>query len=230
MSTPLRIYICVLVSLPRSLLSLSAHLTYLLFQLFKMVLPVIAIVAPGAMGAAVAKRFTTAGLTVLTHLHGRSPASHKRARDAGMQDASLSDIAQRANWVLSILPPSDAFGFAQKFREAHTTLDAGLKSAKIAFADCNAVNPETVKRIASLFTSTSIGFIDAGIIGGPPSDGYDPVFYASVHPQDDQLLTEFEGLNAYGLKVSPLRGEGAGIGDASALKMSYAVRLCIYFV
>lgn len=182
----------------------------------------IAVIAPGAMGAAVAKRFTSAGLTVLTHLSGRSPSSRKRAEDAGMQDASLADIALRADWVLSILPPSEAFAFAQAFLAAAQSEDA--KQQKIVFADCNAVNPDTVKRIAGLFEGSSIGFVDAGIIGGPPHDGYDPVFYASVDPRDDALLTEFEALSEWGLKVSPLRGEGAGAGDASALKMSYAVR------
>ncbi|TCD60772.1 hypothetical protein EIP91_009529 [Steccherinum ochraceum] len=202
---------------------LNVHLT--LFPLFynsdEMVLPVIAIIAPGAMGAAVAKRLTTAGLTVLTHLEGRSPATRKRALDAGMQDSSLPDIAARARWILSILPPSDAFGFAQKFKSAHSELKEQA-SAKIVFADCNAISPETVKRIAGLFAGTPIGFIDAGIIGGPPHEGYDPVFYTSVDRQDDHLLTEFESLKAYGLNVSAMRGEGAGIGDASALKMSYA--------
>ncbi|KAH8068003.1 hypothetical protein BXZ70DRAFT_68773, partial [Cristinia sonorae] len=181
-----------------------------------MSLPILAVVAPGAMGAAVAKRFTTAGLTVLTYLEGRSPATRKRAHDAGMQDASLSDIAQRANWVLSILPPSDAFSFAQKFKDTHDA-HVGTTSGKIVFADCNAVNPDTVKRIAALFSGSPIGFVDAGIIGGPPQNDYNPVFYASVDPKDDALLTEFEGLSEYGLKVSALRGEGAGVGDASAL-------------
>lgn len=186
-------------------------------------LPIIAIIAPGAMGAAVAKRLTTAGLTVLTNLTNRSPATRKRAQDAGMQDASLVDIARRARWVLSILPPSEALGFAEKFREAYDGAEA-KEERKIVFADCNAVNPETVKRIAALFAGSPIGFVDAGIIGGPPQEGYDPVFYASVDPQHDHLLNEFRALSEYGLKVSPLRGEGAGIGDASALKMSYAVR------
>ena len=108
-----------------------------------MTLPIVAVVAPGAMGAAVGKRLVTAGLTVLTHLEGRSPASRKRAHDAGMQDASLADIARMASWVLSILPPSDALGFAQKFRDIHTQLACTTTLSKITFADCNAVNSDT---------------------------------------------------------------------------------------
>ena len=147
--------------------------------------PVLAVVASGAMGAAVGHRLTRAGLTVLTNLDGRSNATRERARAAGMEDASLGDIAGRANWVLSILPPSEAYAFAQRFRDAH----AGNAATRgLAFADCNAVNPETAKRIASVFSGTPIKFIDAGIIGGPPRDGYDPVFYASASPEDAQTL------------------------------------------
>ncbi|KAG2358933.1 6-phosphogluconate dehydrogenase, partial [Suillus spraguei] len=65
-----------------------------------------------------------------------------------------------------------------------------------------------------------IRFVDAGIIGGPPKGDYNPTFYASA--EDVKLLDEFTALSKYGLKVSPLKGEGVGVGDASALKMSYA--------
>ncbi|KAI0077775.1 6-phosphogluconate dehydrogenase C-terminal domain-like protein [Panus rudis PR-1116 ss-1] len=186
-------------------------------------LPILGIVAPGSMGSAVAKRLTTAGLTVLTNLDGRLPASRSRAHDAGMRDVPLSELASQSNWILSILPPSEAYSFAQKFKDAylqhHQTTNSGHP---LAFADCNAVNPATVKRISALFTDTPIKFIDAGIIGGPPKGDYDPVFYASADPADVKTLEEFEGLKKYGLNVKVLKGEGAGVGDASALKMSYA--------
>ena len=193
-------------------------------------LPVLAVVAAGAMGSAVGRRLTRAGLTVLTNLDGRSPATRERAADAGMQDASLADIATRAHWVLSILPPSEAYAFAQKFRDAHrdaaATSGSSTGGRSLAFADCNAVNPETAKRIAALFAGTTIRFVDAGIIGGPPKEGYDPVFYVSANAGDEDVLAGFASLKTYGLNVSLLTGEGAGVGDASALKMSYAVSGC----
>lgn len=185
-----------------------------------MALPTLAIVAPGAMGAAVGRRLTAAGLTVLTNLDGRSAATRSRAEQAGLKDASLADIASNSNWVLSILPPGEAYNFAKRFRDAHA---AAAANRALAFADCNAVNPETVKQISALFSGTPIKFIDAGIIGGPPQGDFDPVFYASSAPEDDSILDELSALSKYGLKVKPLRGEGANVGDASALKMSYAV-------
>ncbi|TCD60246.1 hypothetical protein EIP91_010510 [Steccherinum ochraceum] len=132
----------------------------------------IAIISPGAMGSAIAKRLTTSNLTVLTTLTHRSEATRLRARDAGMQDVTLSDIARRARWVLSILPPSSALAFAQQFRDEYMALQDGereqARSEKIAFVDCNAVNPETVKKIGAVFQGTPIIFIDAAIIGFPP--------------------------------------------------------------
>ena len=182
--------------------------------------PTIAVIAPGAMGAAVASRFTKAGCTVLTTLLGRSASTVERAKKAGMQDASLGDIARRADWVLSIIPPSSALAFAEQFKKAYETSGG---NPKLSFADCNAVSPDTVKSIARVFDGSNIRFVDASIIGGPPTDGYDPAFYASAAPEDADILDGFVGLSAWGLRAIALKGEGAGVGDASALKMSYAV-------
>ncbi|KAI0743451.1 6-phosphogluconate dehydrogenase C-terminal domain-like protein [Daedaleopsis nitida] len=183
--------------------------------------PTIAIVAPGIMGAAVAHRFTKSGCTVLTPLAGRSRATVERAKAAGMQDASLPEIAQRAEWVLSILPPSSALALAESFSKAHRESAASTDKA-LTFVDCNAISPGTAKRVARVFDGSPVRFLDAGIVGGPPKDGYDPAFYASADPANADLLDAFVALGKFGLRVVPLRGEGAGIGDASALKMSYA--------
>ncbi|KIK39187.1 hypothetical protein CY34DRAFT_808571 [Suillus luteus UH-Slu-Lm8-n1] len=181
--------------------------------------PRLAVVAAGAMGSAVAKRLTSAGCTVYTNLDGRSEATRKRAQDAGMIDLSIDELVLKSDWILSILPPKDALSFAEKIQEVAAKHENALSSPR-TFVDCNAVNPETVKRIAALFAGKSIEFVDAGIIGGPPEGDRDPTFYASA--EDVRILDEFTTLSEYGLKISPLKGEGVGIGDASALKMSYA--------
>lgn len=182
----------------------------------------VAVVAAGEMGAAVAARLVKHGLSVYTTLEGRSNATRKRAADAGIQDVPFDELASRAEWVLSILPPSEAFTFAQRF--VNTTISSAIRKDKLIFVDCNAVSPKTTKRIASLFEPTFIRFVDAGIIGGPPSDTYNPTIYASAEKEDEDVLDEFARFNDFGLKISPLKGDGvAGVGDASALKMSYAV-------
>lgn len=179
----------------------------------------IAIIAAGAMGSAIGRRLVKSGCTVFTDLTGRSPSSRQRAEDAGMQDMSLTDISKKCQWVLSVLPPSDALSFARRF---HSSLDE-RDVDDLVFVDCNAVNPVTVQKIRGVFAGSAVRFLDAGIIGGPPKDsGYTPTIYASAAPEDLATLHRFVELNNYGMKIVPLAGEGADIGAASALKMSYA--------
>ena len=171
----------------------------------------IAIIAAGEMGAGVGARLHARGAEVMTSLAGRGPDTAERARRAGMvaidDDAALvaaSDI------VLSILPPAEAVALAQRLAPA-------LKAARdeVLYADCNAVAPETVRRVAAVVRATGCRFADVGIIGGPPRpEGYTPRFYAS-----GAAAADLRALNDFGLDVRLVAG---GVGAASALKMSYA--------
>ena len=170
--------------------------------------PVVGIIAQGQMGSAVGKRLTDHGVTVLTSLEGRSFASIKRAQSAGMKAVSLDTVAH-ADIILSIVPPGDAEALAQKLA---TFL---AQSQKPIYVDCNAVSPETVKRIANILEPTGCRFVDAGIIGGPPKANYDgPTFYLSGADAADVAV-----LSDFGLSCKIVDGP---IGAASALKMSYA--------
>src|SRR5262249_35733845 len=81
--------------------------------------PAVVVIAPGAMGAAVAARLSGAGVAVYTLLAGRSAASIKRAKDAGMADAaSEQELVERAELILSIVPPGEALALAERFRPA----------------------------------------------------------------------------------------------------------------
>ncbi len=170
--------------------------------------PVVGIIAQGQMGSAVAKRLTDNGLTVLTSLEGRSAESAKRATAARMEAAALERFCE-ADIILSIVPPGDAEALAQKLAPYLT------QSRKPIYADCNAVNPATVERIASLIDATGARFVDGGIIGGPPKPNYDgPMFYFSGAGAHAAAV-----LNNFGLPCKIVEGP---IGAASALKMSYA--------
>ena len=179
--------------------------------------PVVAIVAPGAMGAAVGKRLVDNGLKVLTSLVGRSEETAARAKAAGMSAASDTEIAA-ADFILSILPPGDALALAERFVPA-----LKASNAKPVYVDCNAINPATVERVADAIAPTECAFVDAGIIGPPPSPRANPGearvagsprFYASG-PAAPRLAS----LREYGLDVRVL---GGAMSAASALKMSYA--------
>ncbi|MFI5012186.1 MAG: DUF1932 domain-containing protein [Hyphomicrobiales bacterium] len=171
--------------------------------------PSVAIIAPGQMGAAVGARLAKHGLEVTTSLEGRSEASRERAARAGMAGVDLDRIVT-ADIVLSILPPGDALTLAETLAPR-----LAVRGARVLYVDCNAVSPATVKRIAAVLAPSGVGFVDAGIIGGPPRDGGEgPTFYAC-----GRAVKRFALLSAYGLTIRAL---DAPLGAASALKMSYA--------
>ncbi|KAJ3569616.1 hypothetical protein NP233_g4925 [Leucocoprinus birnbaumii] len=183
--------------------------------------PIISVIAMGAMGGAVARRLRESGAIILTNLEGRSEQTRKRAEEAGATDTSLKEIVQKSDFILSILPPHEAFALAQTIvREI--ALQPRTTEGKLIYVDCNAVNDKTARRIADLFNDTPIAFVDASIIGGPPKGSYNPAIYASVDPRHKKALETFVNLSSLGLKIKPLDGEGVHVGDASALKMCYA--------
>ncbi|SRR6266702_338389 len=169
--------------------------------------PVVAVIAPGNMGAPVGGRLVEHGLRVLTSLAGRSAETAARARAAGLVSAGDDEIAA-ADFLLSIVPPAEALPLAQRFAGALTA-----SNSKPAYVECNAVSPQTVERIAAVIAPTGAPFVDAGIIGAPPTPGKGPVFYASG-PDAPRFAT----LCQYGLDVRVLDGP---LSAASALKMSY---------
>jgi putative dehydrogenase len=173
---------------------------------------VIAIIAPGEMGSAVGRRLHEHGARVITSLAGRSAASVKRAQNAGFIAVGSDDeLVAQADFILSIVPPGDAVALAERLRPALVR----TQKHKPIYIDCNAVAPTTAERIGAVIAQTGSRYIDAGIIGGPPSaNAPGPKFYVS-----GESATEAEKLAAYGLTVRVLDGP---LAAASALKMSYA--------
>jgi 3-hydroxyisobutyrate dehydrogenase-like beta-hydroxyacid dehydrogenase len=170
--------------------------------------PTVAVIAPGNMGAAIGARLVENGVTVLTSLEGRSAASAQRAKDSGLRAASETEIAA-ADIILSIVPPGEALALAQRHAPA-------LKTAprKPLYADCNAVSPQTVEKIAAIVTATRARFADGGIVGGPPKKGQrGPRLYVSGADAKPLAALAERGLD--------VRVMDAPVGGASALKMVY---------
>ncbi len=171
--------------------------------------PTVAIIAPGNMGSGVGQRLTEHKVKVLTSLAGRSEASAKRARAAGMiavADAQLTE----SDFLLSIVPPGDALALAKRLAGVLTAANK-----KPIYVECNAVSPRTMLEIADVVGATGCPFVGAGIIGPPPKPGTtNTKFYAS-----GPAAGLFARLNDYGLIVRVLDGP---LTAAAALKMSYA--------
>ncbi|SAK85994.1 NAD binding domain of 6-phosphogluconate dehydrogenase [Caballeronia catudaia] len=166
--------------------------------------PTVALLGAGSMGSAIGRALTQAGARVLTSLEGRSSASAVRAREAGMEEASLEALAA-CEFMLSIVPPAVAIETAERMAPV-----LGRASVRPVYVDCNAINPDTAGKIERTLAPTGTPFVDGAIIGAPSS----PKFYMSgPHAHRAQVLADA------GLVVRVLDGP---IGAASALKMSYA--------
>jgi L-threonate 2-dehydrogenase len=170
----------------------------------------IAVIAMGEMGAGVARRLVERGARVLTSLAGRSAASAERARDAGVEAVSDAELVEAAELFLSIAPPANAPELAERFRPL-----IARSSGKLLYVDCNAIAPRTLRSMARRFEESNLRFLDGSIIGPPPkADGSSPRIYIS-----GPASAEAERLRDFGLDIRVLSGQ---LGDASAIKMSYA--------
>ena len=175
-----------------------------------MAVQTVGILSPGEMGAGVGGALRASGLSVLTCLAGRSPASHERARAAGIEDVpDLATLVERCDLILSILVPARARGVAAQVGDA-----ARSAGAHTVLADCNAIAPQTVQAMEVDLEGSGVTLVDAGIVGGPPRNGQGPRVYASGSVA--HLLGELDGRGIDVVDVGP------EIGKASAVKMCYA--------
>jgi len=170
----------------------------------------VAILSPGDMGHAVGHVLVEHGLMVKTCLEGRSRRTQELAKKAGIESVpNYEQLVCDADIILSILKPSEALNAA-------TTVAGALGSVgeRIVYVDCNAIAPNTVKKIAEIITGAGSRFVDAGIIGAPPARGSNTRLYASGPD-----IGEFEVLCQYGLDI---KAAGTEVGQASGFKMVYA--------
>ena len=170
----------------------------------------IGILSPGDMGHTVGTVLRQNGLRVITCLHGRSQRTRQLAEKAGIVDVpTYPQLVTEADLILSIMVPAQAMSAAKTVADALQQTDTTL-----TYSDCNAIAPQTVRKLGEVITSAGGTFVDASIIGPPPRTPGATRFYASG-PQ----LETFSELNRYGLDVRRL---GDAIGLASAIKMCYA--------
>ncbi|RKU20772.1 6-phosphogluconate dehydrogenase [Candidatus Poribacteria bacterium] len=173
-------------------------------------LSTVGILSPGDMGHTVGNVLHQNGLRVITCLEGRSQRTRQLAEKAGIVDVpTYSQFVTEADLILSIMVPAQAMSAASVVAEALQKVDTTL-----AYADCNAIAPQTVRKLGDVITSAGGTFVDASIIGPPPRTPGATRFYAS-----GPNLDIFSELNNYGLDVRAL---GEEIGLASAIKMCYA--------
>lgn len=158
---------------------------------------------PGEMGAALGHVLRERGHNILWTSSGRSVATSRRAEAAGLTDvASLDALAERSDVILSVCPPHAAREVARS-----------IAGASGVYVDANAIAPATVRAIAAERDHSD--FVDGGIIGSPPHEAGTTRIYLSG-ASAATVADLFEGTPVDARVVS------SNVGDASAVKMTYA--------
>ena len=171
----------------------------------------VGVISPGDMGQAIAGRLKESGLNVYAALDGRSERTRTLARAAGLSDCgSMERLVATCELVLSVINPGEALNVARQVAAAMRKT-----GRKIAFADLNAVSPQTAREADRMIREAGGMFIDGGIIGPPPRGEKDkPRIYVSG---PDAYL--FESISHPNLLMRVLSER---VGDASGVKMCYA--------
>ncbi|MDA0269871.1 MAG: DUF1932 domain-containing protein [Chloroflexi bacterium] len=169
----------------------------------------IGLLNPGAMGAAVGASAVAAGAQVLWVSEDRSDATYERAKAAGLQDVAwLNALVNQSRIILSICPPHAAMDVAESVR---------MLGYERIFVDCNAVSPETARKVGEMVGQVGADFVDGGIIGGPPSADRPGATRLYLSGEEAPRVARY--LSGGPLDVIVL---DAPVGAASALKMAYA--------
>ena len=171
----------------------------------------VGVMSPGDMGSAIARRLKESGKNTYTASDGRSERTKALGREAGLTDlGSLDRLVATCELVISVINPGEAMNVAQG-------VAAAMKKSgrKIAFADLNAVSPQTTKDMDKVIRDAGGMYVDGGIIGPPPRGDKDrPRIYVSG---PDAYL--FENITHPNLQF---RVMSERVGDASGVKMCYA--------
>lgn len=167
----------------------------------------IALLHPGNMGVTIGAAAASSGARIVWASAGRSAATQKRAKQAGLVDAeTLAAALSQSDAVLSVCPPHAAVDLARVVAATNFT---GV------YVDANAVSRTTAEEIGRIVTEAGASFVDGGIIGSPVKQaGTTRLYLSGMHAENVAALFRGSMLDARPIGLEP--------GAASALKIAYA--------
>jgi len=161
---------------------------------------------PGAMGSRLAGELVSAGHTVNWVPEGRSQATVDRAEAAGLVGLPFAEALAGAEVVLCSCAPQGAVEIARQVGSAGFT---GL------YVEANPLSPTSLRAAEDAVPGAT--FVDAGVVGPPPSGGSSPTHLMLAGAAADDVAKLWAGT-----AVTP-RVVGAEPGAASAAKSAYAL-------
>ncbi len=162
----------------------------------------VGVLHPGEMGQSICRALADSGHTVHWCVPGRSAATQNRAAPyVGL--ASLDEFVSTVDAIVAVCPPAAALATAQE------VMSHGFQGI---YVDANAVAPSTSQAIAD---AVGERYVDGGIIGPPADQSGSTRLYVSG-PNAAVVCDWFSGGDLGVVQM------GAGVSEASALKMAYA--------
>ena len=122
----------------------------------------IAVVGLGTMGAPMAENLIKAGFEVTVHNRTRNKEESFEqlgATRAASPATAASDVEIVLTWV------ADTPDVENILLDPEQGVIKGLRAGSLVI-DCSSIEPETTRRIAEVFRSKDIGFVDAQVSGG----------------------------------------------------------------
>lgn len=166
----------------------------------------IAVFHPGAMGSQLAAQLVAAGHEVHWVPEGRSQASVERAEAAGLIGTPYAEAVGSAEVVLCSCAPQGAVEIA---REVGASGFGGI------YIEANPLSPKSLEDAQAALPSAT--FVDAGVIGPPPTGGSSPTHLVLAGAAADEAAALWAGTLVTPMVV------GSEVGAASAAKSAYAL-------
>ncbi|GAA0948012.1 NAD(P)-dependent oxidoreductase [Kribbella koreensis] len=166
----------------------------------------IAVFHPGAMGSQLAAQLVAAGHEVRWVPDGRSQASVERAEAAGLIGTTFADAIATADAVLCSCAPQGAVDVARLVGEAGF---AGI------YIEANPLSPKSLQAAQDALPDAT--FVDAGVVGPPPTGGPSPTHLMLSGPAAAAAADLWAETAVTPMVV------GDTVGAASAAKSAYAL-------
>jgi 3-hydroxyisobutyrate dehydrogenase-like beta-hydroxyacid dehydrogenase len=161
---------------------------------------------PGAMGSKLAGQLVAAGHEVHWVPEGRSEASRTRAEEAGLIGTPFAQAVDGAEVVLCSCAPQGAVDIAKQ---------VGSQGFSGLYVEANPLSPTSLLEAQSAVPDAT--FVDAGVVGPPPTGGPSPTHLMLSGTAADQVAALWDGTAVTPMVV------GTEPGAASAAKSSYAL-------
>ncbi|KAI6906733.1 6-phosphogluconate dehydrogenase C-terminal domain-like protein, partial [Hortaea werneckii] len=189
-------------------------------------LATIGILSIGDMGVGIARLLIANNYRVVTNAWDRSQATQDRAHRNGVElmsdDVELCNIA---DYILSIVPPRDAFATAKRIVTATESAKYQSRTNPLCYLDLNAISPQSSRDIKEVLKTpqSSVKFIDGGIIGAPPRRDDDGSWYRpSIPLSGPEKLTSLSPSGSNLATILNTSHVAPEIGSATGLKMCFA--------